>query len=155
MIVRHALSAVVAVGVLLVATPFIPSSVLIDLQEISVQDNQMTLTRKVRIPLDGSMTYEIGNGRALPECNRAAPHLHFERRTEPLTFDLICEVPEGHWTIRYCVSVNTGWAGMTMAPTCIEREFQVGPTREERLEMQQMILEDKIIELEEKVNAED
>ena len=152
MIFRHALSAIVAVAILLVATPFIPSSVLIQLRDLSVQDNQATLVRTVTVGSSAFMTYEIGNDLALNECNRASPRLHFESRgLEPLTFDLICEPPEGEWVMRYCVSA-VGWLGIRLAPTCIEDKFQVGPTREDRLEMQQRVLEEKIIKLEGRLN---
>ena len=149
---RHLLSFLTAGAILFLATPFIPSSVLIQLRTLEVQDGKAKLTRTVTIPTDAHMTYEIGRGSlALPECNRDAPLIHYERRSTPISFDLICEPPEGDWTMRYCVAAS-GWLGITLAPSCIETDFTVGPTYIERLEMQQMILEDKIIKLEGKLD---
>lgn len=138
----------IAVGMILVAIPLLPTKALIQLHTLYVADGQITLGRTVTVPTDALMTYEVGNGHsALPHCNRSAV-LHYEYRDGPLTFPLICSPPEGEWTLRYCVAAQD-WFGLRMRPSCIEANFVVGRTPE----MRQEVLEKKVEELMEKLNA--
>jgi hypothetical protein len=152
MIFRHTLFALVAVAVIVICVPFIPSSVLIQLRGLTVADGHYTLDRTVTIPSDASMLYEVGNRyTSLPECNRLEPLIHYERRDTPITVPLICDPSEGDWVMRYCVEVR-GVFGITFAPTCIEAGFTVGPTSVEKMIMQQGLMNKKIMELQEQIN---
>ena len=144
----HILGLAIAIGMILVVAPLLPTKALIQLHTLYVADGQITLGRTVTVPTDALMTYEVGNGHsALPDCNRSA-ELHYEYRDGPLTFPLICSPPEGEWLLRYCVSAH-GWFGLRLRPSCIEANFLVGQT----YEMRQEILEQQVEELMEKLNA--
>ena len=149
MIVRSSLYALVASGLIFIAAPFIPSSALIQLKSINATATSATIVRTVTFPTNARMTYEIGNGSmTLPDCNRTAPNIHYESRGEkPLTFDLICEVPDGDWQMRYCVAAR-GVFGLELHPTCVTSYFTVGQSmlqRQEYLEQQIFDLQKGII----------
>jgi len=149
MIIRSSLYALVASGLIFIAAPFIPSSALIQLKSINATATSATIVRTVTFPTNARMTYEIGNGTtALPDCNRTAPNIHYEQRGEkPLTFDLVCEVPDGDWQMRYCVSAR-GVFGLELHPTCVTGYFTVGQSmlqRQEYLEQQIFDLQKGII----------
>ena len=149
MIVRSSLYALIAIGLIFLAAPFVPSSALIQLKSLTPTATTVTIVRTVTFPTNARMTYEIGNGSmTLPDCNRTAPNIHYERRGEkPLTLDLICTVPDGDWQMRYCVAAR-GIFGLELHPTCVTGYFTVGQSilqRQEYLEQQIFDLQKGII----------
>ncbi len=136
MLLRALIYAVSASVLLLVATPFLPSSIFIQLKDLEIEGSRASLTRTVLVPTDGYMTYEIGNGTAHPECNRDGGVLHYERRgTQPVEFALVCDPPPGELIMRYCVQA-VAWLGIRLAATCLEEDFWSGPRPEEMLQQQ-------------------
>ena len=128
--------AIIASSIVLLSTPFLPSSLLIQLKDIEIEGSKAELRRTVTVPTDAYMTYEIGNGVAYPQCNRDGGIIHYESRgEEPVVFDLICDPPEGELVMRYCVQV-VGPFGIRMRTSCIEEDFYSGPRPEERLQKQ-------------------
>lgn len=135
MMLKSSAYAFFAIGLIFAIGPFVPSAALIQLKRIDATRSTATIVRTVTFPTNARMNYEIGNeSTTLPDCNRTAPNIHYESRGEkPLTLDLICEVPDGDWVMRYCVSAR-GVFGLYLAPTCVVGSFSVGQTIEQRQE---------------------
>ena len=150
LLTRQALFALAAAALLILATPILPTMLVIQLKELRVDGMvyNAQLVRTVTFPSDAYMTYEIENedGHALPECNRDGGIIHYEYRDQPLAFDLICAPPPGPHIMRYCVSA-TGWMNLRLAPSCIEAPFWSGTRPEIELQRQVIELQEQIKEL--------
>lgn len=148
MTIKSSAYAIAAISLIFFVSPFVPSGALIQLKSIQPTATTVTLVRTVTFGTNARMTYEIGNKEtALPECNRTAENIYYEERgDEPLTFGLVCKVPNGEWTMRYCVSAR-GVFGLEHSPTCITGEFVVGQSIEQRQEY----LEQQIFDLQREI----
>lgn len=139
-----------AVALLYLATPFLPTSLIIQVRDLTVTPEQeVYLTRTVTAPSDGFFTYEIMQGdKVLPECNRSGRTYYEQRGLDPINYTLPCApLPEGDYEMRMCISA-VGPFGIRLRPSCEDTNFTVGPDVETR----QMQLQEKIIMLEELVN---
>ena len=147
--IREFFFAVIAMFLLLLAVPLLPTAIMIQVKDLTVTaEQEVFLTRTVTVPTDGLYTYEIMQGdRLLPECNRSGQTFYEARGLEPINYTLNCSpLPEGEYEMRMCVTA-VAVAGIRLRPHCENADFTVGPT----YEMRQQALEDQIIMLEELV----
>ncbi len=119
-------AASIAVLLLYVATPFLPTSLLIEPISLTMTDDSLEYVRKVRVPLTGKHQTEVTQGREIfPQCN-AYGNAVFERRPnfEPVEWHLPCELPDGEYKVEVCVTAE--WFGVDMLPACISSIWSVG-----------------------------
>lgn len=138
-----------AVATLYLATPFLPTALIIQVRDLTVTPEQeVFLTRTVTAPSDGYFTYEVMQGKTLlPECNRSGRTFYEQRGFDPINYTLGCApLPEGDYEMRMCISA-VGPFGVRLRPSCEDTDFTVGPD----LETRQMQLQEQIIMLEELV----
>ena len=129
--------AAIATALMVVAAPFLPSSVFIDLRSVTVENGAMIVKRDVLVPVRAWVTYEVesGSGVSRPDCNLASGDaILFERRDAPFVWNLPCDLDEGDYTVRYSVSVS-GWFGLTLKPAVLEGSFVIGPSVLERVQL--------------------
>lgn len=146
MIFRTTTYALIAISLIFLATPIIPSWVLIQPRDLSVdKTGTVQWTRTVTVPTTAQFTTEIFQGRAIrSDCN-ASGETYFEARGyDPVEWRPPCDLSNGDHSITICVEA-LGPLGVRLAPSCLSADFRVGPD----LEMQQQILEQKVIELQE------
>jgi len=141
-----------AVATLYLATPFLPTALMIQVRDLTVTPEQeVYLSRTVSAPSDGYFSYEImqQGGKVLPECNRSGRTFYEARGLEPINYTLGCApLPEGDYEMRMCISA-VGPFGIRLRPSCEDTDFVVGAD----LETRQMQLQEKIILLEELVKT--
>ncbi len=139
-LVSNLLGLAIAVGMILVAAPLLPTKALIQLHTLYAADGQVTLGRTLTLPTDALMTYEVGNGRiSLPaECytrERVAEVL-LRYRESPTGIGIaangtlleIWTSPEGTWTAviiqpngQHCpVASGEGWTTRARTPQGVD-----------------------------------
>ena len=125
---------VLAIVVLALTLPFLPTRLLIQPQSITVVGDQVIYDRTVTVPVTGHWIHEVERITPPPpvaalECSRSGT-AHYERRTTPLIYAHDCDFsgPAGSvWLYRSCVSAQV--FGLELRPTCITTTFQPGEPR--------------------------
>ena len=119
-------AAAIAVGLLYVVTPFMPTSLLIEPISLTMTDDNLQYVRKVRVQLTGKHQTEVTQGREIfPQCNAYGKAV-FEKRPnlEPVEWHLPCDLPDGEYKVEVCVTAE--WFGVDMLPACISSLWTVG-----------------------------
>ena len=123
-----------ALLVIVLALPFMPTRLLIQPQSITVVGDQVIYDRTVTVPVTGQWIHEVERITPPPpvaalECSRSGT-AHYERRDTPLIYAHDCDLtgPAGSvWLYRTCVSAQV--FGLELRPTCITTTFQPGEPR--------------------------
>lgn len=139
--------------VLYVATPFLPTSLMIQIRDLSVTPDQMVyLTRTVTAPTEGHFSIEVmrDGDTLLPRCNRSGEAFYEERGDTPINYKLNCApLPEGEYEMRMCISAD-GPFNTRLSPSCVAAPFTVGLDKQSRLlQLQEQVnmLEELVQEL--------
>ena len=124
-LVYSSVYAAVAVIVLWLITPFLPSSFLIQPVDLEIEDNHLEYTRTVTVETNADFTTEVTQGREVFEqCGASGSTFFEERGLEPVVWHFPCELPAGEYEVAVCVSAS--WFGVPMRPTCLTEEWVVG-----------------------------
>jgi hypothetical protein len=125
-IARSILYALVAVIFLVVATPFLPTSIFINPISLTVENGRLEYVRKVRFPMVAKHQTEVTQGREIfPECNASGRTL-FERRLnlEPVEWRFPCTLPDGEYKVEVCATAT--FFALDMRPACLVSTWLVG-----------------------------
>jgi len=124
-LVYSSVYAAVAVVVLWLITPFLPSSFLIQPVDLEIEDNHLEYTRTVTVETNADFTTEVTQGREVFEqCGASGSTFFEERGLEPVVWHFPCELPDGEYEVSVCVSAS--WFGVPMRPACLTEEWVVG-----------------------------
>ena len=142
---RNMVTAMAALIVLAMLTPILPSSLLVQQRALSVDNTGfVTSVRTVTVPVDIRIQREVMRGQEIiVPCNKTT-YTHFEARgLEPVQFSLNCELTDGDYTLRYCLSVDAP-LNMELRPLCTEADFVIGEPVYEQLQRQVEELQQEI-----------
>ena len=118
-----------AIIVLTLTLPFLPTSLLIKQNSLTISGSQVIYDRTVRVPVTGHWIHEVERITPPPpvtnlSCYRSGS-AHYERRDTPLIYEHECSFdgPAGSvWLYRSCVSAEV--VGITLRPTCITTTWE-------------------------------
>lgn len=132
------LYAAIAVGILYTATPFVPTTLLINPVSLEIEDDHLEFVRTVRIPILAKHQTEVTQGREIfPQCNASGSTL-FERRPGfiPVEWHFPCVLEDGEYDVAVCVTAT--WFGLDMRPACLEAVWYVGEPVDLKLKVENL-----------------
>jgi len=146
--------AAVAAGLLYLATPFIPSSVLIQVKDMSLTENARTLVRTVNFDETvAEYAWDITRGRG-NICHGSGSAVYEQRGEQELVFDLLetCDLSvPGDYLLTHCIT-GIGPFGIRLRKSCKTATYS---NYSAQIERQQRSLEEKIEALEMQIQRVD
>ncbi len=146
--------AALAAGLLYLATPFIPSSVLVQVKDMGLTENARTLVRTVTFDKTvAEYAWDITRGRG-HICFDSGSAVYEQRGEQELVFDLpeTCDLSApGDYLLTHCIT-SIGPFGTRLRATCKTATYS---NYSAQLERQQRSLEEKVEALEIQIQGVD